>query len=102
MLEIAAHAFGFESGPDDILHHAIALLGPFKRERDGVLVGMWIGARSWVGRVRTLWELVFVGFEFLLEFTHVGGVFVEEYLEQEPISVDFYRNIQKIMRLTVP
>ena len=30
VLEIAAHAFGFESGPDDVLHHAIALFGPFK------------------------------------------------------------------------
>ena len=28
VLKVGAHAFGFESGPDDVLHHAIALLGP--------------------------------------------------------------------------
>ena len=49
-----------------------------------------------------MWELVLVGFELFLEFTHVGGVFVEEYLAQYSVSVDFYRNIQKIIRLTVP
>ena len=28
VLKVDAHAFGFESGPDDVLHHAIALFGP--------------------------------------------------------------------------
>lgn len=53
MLEVDAHSFGFESAPEDVLVHAVGLLGP--------------GG-----------EFVFVGFEFFLEGADGGCVFVEE------------------------
>ena len=32
MLEVDAHAFGFKSGPDDVLHHATGVVGPCKED----------------------------------------------------------------------
>ena len=49
-----------------------------------------------------MWEFVFVGLELLLKLAHVGGVFVEEYLLQKAVSLDFCKRIQNNMRLTVP
>lgn len=63
---------------------------------DDVLVGLRIRARSPAETALTLWELVFVGLELLLKLTHVGLVFVEEYLLSKLsalISLRGYRRI---------
>ena len=60
-----------------------------------MLVGVQGEVRSRAESALTLWELVFVGLELLLEFTHVGGVFIEEYLEQIAVSHNLSGNINR-------
>lgn len=53
-----------------------------------MLAGEMTEARLRAWSALTLWELVFVGFELLLKLTHVGGVFIKEYLEQKAVRLD--------------